>query len=177
MRAYQRSTAAHNTVELDDLDSTEVWGAFRAGRRARVRGVSAGTSDGTVTIEAAQDGYRNLPGRPVHHRRWSVDPREIGVDDTVRGRGLHRVTVRWHLAPGTGLRIVNRGAVVSTAAGEVGVTVSASSELTVEAGTAQVSAGFGQTVVVPVLACTLYPELPVRISTVWRRAQTHQESA
>jgi uncharacterized heparinase superfamily protein len=168
VRAYQRSTAAHNTVELDDGDSTEVWGAFRAGRRARVRAASAVAADGTVTIEAAHDGYRNLPGRPVHHRRWSVDPREMRVDDTVSGRGRHRVTVHWHLAPGTVVRLVKRGAVISTAAGDVGVTVYASSELTVEAGTAQVSTGFGQTVAAPVLVCRLYTELPVRISTVWR---------
>ena len=41
------------------------------------------------------------------------------------GRGRHRVTVRWHLAPGTGLRLVPGGAVVSTAAGEVSITVTA----------------------------------------------------
>jgi uncharacterized heparinase superfamily protein len=176
VRAYQRSTAAHNTVQVGDGDSTEVWGAFRAGRRARVHGVSAGTADGAVTIEAAHDGYRGLRGKPVHCRRWSVDPREMRVEDTVSGRGRHRITVRWHLAPGTGLRLAERGAVVSTAAGEVDVTVSASSKLTVRAGTAPVSAGFGQTVAAPVLACTLYPELPVRISTVWRLAQRRQEA-
>ena len=126
-------------------------------------------------MEAAHDGYRNLPGRPVHHRRWSVGARELRVDDTVTGRGRHQVTVRWHLAPGAGLRLVHRGAVVSTAAGEVGVTVSASSEPALLAGTAQVSAGFGRTVPAPVLACTLHPALPVRISTVWRRAEPRQE--
>ncbi len=41
VRDYERSTAAHNTVEIDGADSTEVWGAFRAGRRARVYGRSA----------------------------------------------------------------------------------------------------------------------------------------
>ena len=41
VRGYERSTAAHNTVEMDGADSTEVWGAFRAARRARFRGVVA----------------------------------------------------------------------------------------------------------------------------------------
>ena len=31
-RDRERSTAAHNTLEVDGCDSTEVWGAFRAGR-------------------------------------------------------------------------------------------------------------------------------------------------
>src|SRR5262249_39339843 len=28
VRSYERSTAAHNTIEIDDCDSTEVWAAF-----------------------------------------------------------------------------------------------------------------------------------------------------
>jgi uncharacterized heparinase superfamily protein len=129
-----------------------------------------------VTVEAAHDGYRYLTGRPTHHRRWSVHADELRVDDTVTGRGRHRVTVRWHLAPGTGLRLVPGGAVVTTAVGEIGVTVTATSEPTLTAATAQVSAGFGRNVTAPVLACTLHPELPVRISTAWRRAEPRQES-
>ena len=63
VRDRERSTCAHNTLEVGGRDSTEVWGAFRAGRRARVHGVSArvDAGPGTVTVEAAHDGYRNLP--------------------------------------------------------------------------------------------------------------------
>jgi uncharacterized heparinase superfamily protein len=175
VRDRERSTAAHNTVEVDGRDSTEVWGAFRAGRRARVSGLSAHVQGPTVTVEAAHDGYRSLPGRPVHRRRWTVRADEMRVDDELMGKGRHRVTVRWHLAPGTGLRLVPGGAIASTAAGEVTITVTATSELTVLAGPAQVSAGFASTEPAPVLACTLHPELPARVSTVWRRAEPRQE--
>jgi uncharacterized heparinase superfamily protein len=175
-RDRERSTAAHNTVEVDHRDSTEIWGAFRAGRRARVYAVSADADADGATVEAAHDGYRRLPGRPTHHRRWSIRADELRIDDTVTGRGRHRVTVRWHLAPGATLRLVPGGAVVITAAGEIGVTVTATSEPTMTAATAQVSAGFGRTVTAPVFACALHPQLPVRISTVWRRAEPRQES-
>jgi len=175
VRDHERSTAAHNTVEVDRRDSTEVWGAFRAGRRARVTGLSARVQGPTVTVEAAHDGYRSLPGRPCHRRRWTVRADEMRVDDELTGKGRHRVTVRWHLAPGTGLRLVPGGAMASTAAGDISVTVTATSELTVLAGTAQVSAGFARTEPAPVLTCTLHPELPARVSTVWRRAEPRQE--
>jgi hypothetical protein len=65
----------------------------------------------------------------------------------------------------------------STAAGEIGITVTGTSELTVLAGTAPVSAGFARTEPAPVLACTLHSELPARVSTVWRRAEPRQELA
>jgi uncharacterized heparinase superfamily protein len=175
VRDRERSTAAHNTVEVDRRDSTEVWGAFRAGRRARVTGLSARAETHAVTVEAAHDGYRGLPGRPAHRRRWTVRQDEMRVDDEVTGRGRHRVTVRWHLAPGTGLQLMPGGAVVTTAAGDVEVTVTASSEPTVTATTAQTAIGFGATVPVPVLTCTLNPELPARVSTLWRRAEPRQE--
>jgi uncharacterized heparinase superfamily protein len=170
-RDHERSTAAHNTIEVDGRDSTEVWGAFRAGRRARVSAVLAREDSAAITVEAAHDGYRFLPGKPVHHRRWSVAGRELRVDDTVAGQGRHRVALRWHLPPGAGLRLTGGGAVATTAAGEVGVAVTASAGLALTASTAPVSTGFGTTVAAPVLTCTLHHQLPVQISTIWRRAE------
>jgi uncharacterized heparinase superfamily protein len=179
-RDRERSTAAHNTAEVDCRDSTEVWGAFRAGRRARVRGLSARADAETVTVEAAHDGYRGLPGKPLHRRRWTLRADELRVDDTVTGRGRHRVTVRWHLAPGARLRLIPGGVVVITGTGQFTANVTATG--TVRAGgpaltvaLADVSAGFGRTVPAPVLICDLHRELPVRISTVWRRSEPRQE--
>jgi uncharacterized heparinase superfamily protein len=186
VRDRERSTSAHNTLEVGGRDSTEVWGAFRAGRRARVRDVCARVDRGTVTVEAAHDGYRNLPGRPLHRRRWALRAGELRVDDTVTGTGRHRIVVRWHLAPGSRLRLRPDDAVVTTEAGDFTVTVSAtaSAESTAGAtgqpfltsGRAEVAAGFRRTVQAPVLACAIYAELPVRISTVWRRAEPLQET-
>jgi len=181
-RDYERSTAAHNTLDVDGRDSTEVWGAFRAGRRARVRNVRAnadhspGPARGPVTVQAVHDGYRGLPGRPAHGRRWTVRADELRVDDTVTGGGRHRVTVRWHLAPGLRLRLERGGAVVTGPAGEVAVAVTANGEPALAALTGPVSAGFGRTVQAPVLACTVHRELPITISTRWRRVASRQEA-
>lgn len=96
-RAYERSTAAHNTVELDGHDSTEVWGGFRAGRRARPTLEEASASPTCVTIAASHDGYRHLPGRPVHRRRWHATPEGIDVIDEVTGGSRHAAVARLHL--------------------------------------------------------------------------------
>jgi hypothetical protein len=71
-RELERSTRAHNTVVVDGQDSTEVWGAFRAGRRARVTIgeaaylPAAGTATAHARLIASHDGYRWLPGAPSH---------------------------------------------------------------------------------------------------------------
>jgi uncharacterized heparinase superfamily protein len=178
VRQRERSTAAHNTLEVDCRDSTEVWGAFRAGRRARVHGVAARADGDTVTVEAAHDGYRSLPGRPVHHRSWALSARELRVDDCVTGKGRHQIVVRWHLPPLARLRLVPGGAEISTASGQFIVTVTANPAVApaISATQAEVSTGFCRTVQAPVLASALHSELPVRITTIWRRSQPTKES-
>lgn len=170
VRDYERSTAAHNTLEVDGADSTEVWGAFRAARRARVTDVATCTAHGGVlTIEAVHDGYRRLPGRPMHRRRWLLTEAGLRVEDYVTGRGRHVLMLRWHLAPGSGLRLAGAGAVVTTPAGEFRVIVSATGPVTLGAGTGPLATGFGRTVVAPMLACRVEAALPVQISTSWQQ--------
>jgi uncharacterized heparinase superfamily protein len=169
-REYERSTAAHNTIEIDGADSTEVWGAFRAGRRARVRDVRAGTTTGGVVVSAAHDGYRHLPGRPLHRRAWSLSESGLEVDDEVTGHGRHMIVVRWHLAPGCDIRLTEAGARIVTPAGPVAAAIAATGPATIGLHTANVAVGFGQTVSAPVLTCRVEAVLPVRISTSWTRA-------
>jgi uncharacterized heparinase superfamily protein len=174
-RGYERSTAAHNTVELDGTDSTEVWGAFRAARRARVRDVVTHADPGAITIEATHDGFRGQPGRPSHRRRWSLTEAGLQVDDLVTGHrrsghGRHSIVVRWHLAPGSELRLVEGGAAVTGPAGEFRVSVRATSPVVLSGDSAPVATGFGRTVDAPVLTCRIAAALPVEVSTGWRRS-------
>src|ERR1035441_6882072 len=173
-RSYERSTAAHNTVEVDGTDSTEVWGAFGAGRRARVSDAATRADPGGIMIEASHDGYRGLPGRPCHNRCWSLTEHGLVVDDMVTGRGRHSIVVRWHLAPGSTLRLIAAGAEITTSAGEFRATVTASGRVTLAAGTAPVATGFGRTVEAPVLTAAIDAVLPVRVRTGWRRAGDSQ---
>lgn len=100
MRRYCRSTRAHNTVEINGLDQSEMWGAFRVARRGRPRDVTfLETADG-FTLSGWHDGYRRLPGRPVHHREfvWR-DGAGLTVTDRIEsGRPVHAVS-RIHLHP------------------------------------------------------------------------------
>jgi uncharacterized heparinase superfamily protein len=171
VRGYERSTAAHNTVEVDGADSTEVWSAFRAGRRARVLDFTASGGADVVTFEAVHDGFRRLHGRPAHRRRWSLKPAGLQVDDLVTGSGRHAVTVWWHLAPGSVIRLEAGGAVVTTRGGVFRVSISASCPLALAVEPGQVADGFLRTDTAPVLACRLDANLPVRVTTCWRRAR------
>jgi uncharacterized heparinase superfamily protein len=87
-RSYARSTAAHNTVTVDDHEQCDFFGAFRCGRRARARCLSyTATADGFV-LEGSHDGFDRRPGRPRHVRRFEVSPARTVISDRVEnGRG------------------------------------------------------------------------------------------
>ncbi|WP_163551916.1 heparinase II/III family protein [Candidatus Frankia alpina] len=99
-RTAERGTAAHSTVTIDDADSTEVWGAFRAGRRAHPTLVTMSHLGETATLAAGHDGFRHLPGRPTHWRTWRLDPTGLSLEDRISGDGRHRVEVLFHFASG-----------------------------------------------------------------------------
>ncbi len=98
-----RSTRAHNTVVVDSTEQSEVWSAFRVGRRARPIAASlSGGGDGPMVFDGAHDGYRHLPDRPVHRRRILMQPggpwEVLDVISGGSGRS-HSVQSLVHLAP------------------------------------------------------------------------------
>jgi uncharacterized heparinase superfamily protein len=169
-RGYERSTAAHNTLEIDGADSTEVWGAFRAGRRARVRGRAAAQQPGQVTIEAAHDGYRHLPGRPIHRRHWTLTSDGLHILDEVTGTGRHALALRWHLTPSAAVALSGATAAVTTTAGPLTMTVAARTPFEINLEHGPVAIGFDHQVQAPVLVTRLTTTLPAVITTTWRRA-------
>ncbi|MGI9606278.1 MAG: heparinase II/III domain-containing protein, partial [Acidimicrobiales bacterium] len=107
-RAYERSTAAHNTVEVGEIDQTEVWGSFRAGRLAAPV-VQEIVDDEMIVVEASHDGYRHLDGAPVHTRRFEIEAGRIVLRDSVLGTGFHRLFSRVFLAPGIEAELTDDG--------------------------------------------------------------------
>lgn len=99
-RSRQRGTAAHNTVLVNEQDSSEVWGGFRVARRAYPVGLSIEQSaDPTVTkVSCAHNGYAHLPGKPTHHRSWLMDAHGLTVIDRVDGPH-QSAEARFHFHP------------------------------------------------------------------------------
>jgi uncharacterized heparinase superfamily protein len=94
-RSWERSSAAHNTVVINGLNSSDVWGAFRVARRARVLTATIHSDAATTTVAAAHDGYCHLSARAVHERRWEFSAEEMRIADCVHGRG--EISVDWIL--------------------------------------------------------------------------------
>jgi uncharacterized heparinase superfamily protein len=100
-RLASRTTAGHNTVMIDGREQSEIWGTFRVARRARPVAALLQAQPPGCSFEGTHDGYRRLPGKPVHHRRIAYDGAGvIEVVDEISGGGSHEVASRIRLAPG-----------------------------------------------------------------------------
>ena len=104
-RLLERGTAAHNTVQVAGQDSSEVWSGFRVGRRARPGKLLV---DGWA-VSCSHDGYRHLPGAPVHSRRWQFEDGGLLVQDVV-APSVAKTVARYHFAPGLTVRATGAGA-------------------------------------------------------------------
>lgn len=108
-RQWERSTAAHNTVEVAGQDSSEVWATFRVGRRARVTALTYTET----TLTARHDGYRHLG--LTHERSWTPEPDQIKLTDRIigqrRGRNYPAVA-RFHVHPDAPVQLTETGAIV-----------------------------------------------------------------
>ncbi|MBC3786087.1 heparinase II/III family protein [Spirosoma utsteinense] len=96
-RMWERGTAAHNTVSVGAAHSSELWAAFRVGRRARVQLLI----DTPALLSARHDGYRHMG---IHHKRsWSMEPARICLTDRLVGAKTTRRPLtgvaRIHLHP------------------------------------------------------------------------------
>ncbi len=97
-RLRQRSSTAHNTMIVDEQNSSEVWGGFRVARRAKVQTLNIAETSGGIRVDASHDGYRRLPGRNLHRRRWLLSDESLVIDDEVTGV-FDRAEIRFHFHP------------------------------------------------------------------------------
>jgi uncharacterized heparinase superfamily protein len=102
-RILERSTRSHSTLQLGEVDSSEVWGGFRVARRARITSRSSECRpDGMVVISASHDGYRRVQRSAVHARSWILSRGVLSVRDTMPQKGavsrflLHPALVQFH---------------------------------------------------------------------------------
>lgn len=98
-RSYDRSTAAHSTLEIAGENSVEVWGGFRVGRRVVPKVLRWEPSDRGCLLKAEHHGYAHLQGRPVHRRTFEWRDGGLEIRDQVCGGTRQSVAIRFHLAP------------------------------------------------------------------------------
>lgn len=84
-RCFERSTEAHNTVTVDDKNSSDVWAAFRVARRAKPSQPEISYSPDKVVVACSHDGYLHGKTRTRHKRAWHFSHQQMEIYDTLEG--------------------------------------------------------------------------------------------
>jgi uncharacterized heparinase superfamily protein len=89
LRQDTRATRSHNTIEVRGRDSSEVWAAFRTGRRATASiDLVEITPDG-VRVVASHDGYKSLG--VTHRRELVLKESSLSIQDQVGAPHVSRL--------------------------------------------------------------------------------------
>ncbi len=85
LRKSQRGTDSHNTVIVNSMDQSQVWSAFRVGKRARI--LKSETKPNKV--RATHDGYRKIAG--LHTREFYFKDKEVIINDTLSKKRKNQI--------------------------------------------------------------------------------------
>lgn len=97
-RNYQRGTSAHNTVVINDTDSSEVWAGFRVARRAYPDEIDIKENGTTIIVSARHDGYMRLKSKNKHRRNWLFKGNSLVINDEITGL-CNRAEAYFYLHP------------------------------------------------------------------------------
>ena len=117
----QRLTAAHSTIGIDDLSSSEILPGPLIGARPHSVTVRRNESAGNIWIDARLDGFAG--DRALTHRRrlyLSANGSDLRGEDTLTGGAGHKFVARFHLHPSVRASLVQDGESVLLRLGDRG---------------------------------------------------------
>lgn len=78
-RKYERGSGAHNVVIIDEKDQSEMWGAFRIGRRAKLKIINENSESLVSEV------YQLCKPEWRHQRSFTCHPSEFVIHDFIKG--------------------------------------------------------------------------------------------
>lgn len=117
-RLRQRKTSSHNTVVVNEKDSSEVWSAFRVAKRARAKNLKVLNYNDSIDVTCSHDGYQRICKDLIHTRSWSFHPNMVTVLDEVSGQASS-CQAHYHLHPEVSVDFISKNEVGLTLANGV----------------------------------------------------------
>jgi Heparinase II/III-like protein/Heparinase II/III N-terminus len=114
IRQFERSTSAHNTVQIGDFEQSEMWSSFRVGRRAKAKILSENENE----IIASHDGYKRYG--IIHKRTFITDNQCITIKDEIIGETKYLQKAYLHFHQEVELKI--EGNIIKTNLGNITIT-------------------------------------------------------
>ena len=98
-RLMERSTSAHNTISVNGENSSDVWAAFRMGKRPSI----IVHKDDEAVIDCSHNGFEKL--NITHRRKINILNKEIVISDLLEGWSGQQAFSYLHFYPETIIEI------------------------------------------------------------------------
>lgn len=85
IRTYERSTKAHNTVTINNKNSSDVWNSFRVANRAYPIKLSIKNNKKYSYVSCSHDGYSRYAKQVIHRRTWKLKKKMLIISDKING--------------------------------------------------------------------------------------------
>jgi hypothetical protein len=123
-----------------------------------------GKTDAAAWVASRHDGYRHLPGAPMHRRRVTVEAERMKITDWVDGDGKHSAKGFLPLHPGVRAARSDRHWLLTTPEGHR-LKIDIDGPVHAEVQPGRFAHGFGLAVERPVIEWTWSGSLPLRVET------------
>lgn len=163
-RHRQRGSAAHNTLMVDGMNSSEVWSGFRVARRARVRARECRFTETHDVIEASHDGFKRIKHLGLHHRKWEFSVDSLAIQDSMEGNGKYHLTLSFHFHPSVRLEEENNRFQITDTSGVVLATFLPDRHLKFNIRETTYHPQFGLSIPTKVLRATTKTRLPLTVT-------------
>lgn len=100
-RSWERSTAAHNTVSVNGINSSETWSSFRVGRRACVQN----QIETDQKIKCNHNGFSHLG--TIHTRTWEWTESTLKITDEMNMKNYVRPIAHFHFHPNCDVQLTD----------------------------------------------------------------------
>ncbi|WP_162144638.1 heparinase II/III family protein [Pseudoalteromonas rubra] len=98
-REAERGTSKHNTVSIENINSSEVWSGFRVARRAHSSCELLDKSADRITLNLSHDGYARINSNYIHTRKICCGASSLEIVDSIPVKNEEGVFGHYHLHP------------------------------------------------------------------------------
>lgn len=97
-RQHQRSTLAHNTVCVNNQNSSVLWSGFRVAQRALPKNIEIKRENELIKVSASHTGYERSPVKVTHQRQWIYSEKKLLIVDRLIG-SYQQAEARFYFHP------------------------------------------------------------------------------
>ncbi|WP_299714622.1 alginate lyase family protein [uncultured Tenacibaculum sp.] len=139
LRQKERGTGSHNTVIINSVNQSQVWGGFRVASRAKI--VKSKTQ--RYKVIASHDGYKKIAGQ--HYREFQSEEKRIIVKDLIsQEKNKTKNIANFHFYSDIKINFINENKVEFN--NGVKMLFESSSKLQIIKNKYQLAAGFNKTI-------------------------------